>query len=243
MGNASIIEFHEAANLFPMMSEDEFSALKKDIATNGLVEPIWMYDGKIIDGRNRYRACLETNVVPRFRQWNGDGSLVAFVISLNLQRRSLTSSQKATIAVQSLPMIEAEAKERQLSGLKQGAKMPVVQKVEQRTEPAKKSIEIAAEITGTNHEYVASAKNIQKSDPAMFKRIQNGEISIKRAKEEIKKKDRKENPSITCRNECTEALQFSAIAINQLRRIRQDDPRRIEALNKVLTYINKELVQ
>lgn len=91
-------EFHDVANIFPMMSASEYDALKADIAENGLLEPIWLHDGKIIDGRNRYQACVEMGVKPKFRDWNGNGSLVAFVVSLNLHRRHLNESQRGMVA-------------------------------------------------------------------------------------------------------------------------------------------------
>ena len=51
--------FHNLASIFPLMTEEEYQALVRDIERNGLLEPVWLYEGKIIDGRNRYRACLE----------------------------------------------------------------------------------------------------------------------------------------------------------------------------------------
>lgn len=92
------MEFHPVAELFPMMNADELEVLRLDIATNGLREDIWTHEGKIIDGRNRYKACLEIGTVPRFRAWDGQGSLVSFVVSLNLKRRHLTESQRAMVA-------------------------------------------------------------------------------------------------------------------------------------------------
>jgi N6-adenosine-specific RNA methylase IME4 len=92
------MEFHEVANIFPMMSGEEFESLKADIQNNGLHEPIWTHDSKIIDGRNRYQACLAVHVEPRFREWDGNGSLVAFVVSLNLHRRHLNESQRGMVA-------------------------------------------------------------------------------------------------------------------------------------------------
>ena len=113
-------QYHEVANIFPLMQGDEFEELKSDIKANGLLEPIWLhYDGSIIDGRNRYRACIETEVEPKFRTWNGEGSLVSFVVSMNLHRRHMNSGQRAAASLEALPMLEAEAKEIKLTNLKQ----------------------------------------------------------------------------------------------------------------------------
>src|SRR5690349_6175265 len=107
------MKFHPVAALFPLMEGEDFAALVEDIRENGLLEPIWTHDGQIIDGRNRYRACEAAGVKPHFRQWDGTGSLVAFVVSLNLKRRHLTAAQRAMVAVDLLPLLEAEAKQRQ----------------------------------------------------------------------------------------------------------------------------------
>jgi N6-adenosine-specific RNA methylase IME4 len=97
------------------MADDEFEALKADIAANGLREPIWLHpDGRILDGRNRYRACCDLGLVPEYKTWDGNGSLAAFVVSLNLHRRHLSSSQRAMIALDVLPMMEEEARERKV---------------------------------------------------------------------------------------------------------------------------------
>ena len=102
------MNFHEVANMFPMMSKEEFDSLCRDIAKNGLQESIWTHENKIIDGRNRYNACLEVGINPEYREWDGDGSLVTFVMSLNLHRRHMTGGQKAAIATEILPMLEKE---------------------------------------------------------------------------------------------------------------------------------------
>lgn len=47
-------KYHEVANIFPLMSGDDFDALKADIAENGQREAIWLHtDGSIIDGRTQ----------------------------------------------------------------------------------------------------------------------------------------------------------------------------------------------
>lgn len=108
-----LLEFHEIANIFPLMSEAELAMLADDIRANGLREPIWTYQDKIIDGRNRYLACQRAGVEPRFTEWGGSGSLVAFVASLNLHRRHLSIDQRAAVAARIKPLFEAEARDRQ----------------------------------------------------------------------------------------------------------------------------------
>ena len=94
------MEFDPVANIFPMIEGVEFDDLVEDIKRNGLLESIWTYRGKIIDGRNRYRACLKAGVHPTFKQWDGGGSLVEFVVSMNLHRRHLSASQRALLAAE-----------------------------------------------------------------------------------------------------------------------------------------------
>jgi hypothetical protein len=101
--------YHEVANIFPLMTGDDFEALKADIAANGQREPIWLHpDGSIIDGRNRHRACVELDIAPEFHTWNEQGSLVGFVVSLNLHRRHLEVGQRGMIGLTVKPMIAAE---------------------------------------------------------------------------------------------------------------------------------------
>lgn len=94
-------EFHPVAELFPLIEGQEFQDLVEDIRKNGLQVPIWtVLDGRIIDGRNRYRACMEAGVDPRFQVWldTGKQSLIQFVVSLNVHRRHLNEAQRAMIA-------------------------------------------------------------------------------------------------------------------------------------------------
>lgn len=91
------IDFHPLANIFPMLAADELRALADDIRVNGLSEAITLHEGMILDGRNRYAACLTVSVIPRFRDYDGDDPL-SFVLSANLHRRHLDESQRAMVA-------------------------------------------------------------------------------------------------------------------------------------------------
>jgi N6-adenosine-specific RNA methylase IME4 len=100
MSRPNNLEAHHLANLFPMMEGAEFEAFRDDIKVNGLIEPIWIYEGKILDGRNRYRACQEADVEvgPMFNfdpETHGDPA--TWVISKNLKRRHLNESQRGMV--------------------------------------------------------------------------------------------------------------------------------------------------
>lgn len=92
------LEVHEAAELFPLITGADFDALVADIKANGQMEPV-VLDGesRIIDGRNRARACDVLNIRPVTKRYDGD-NVVQFVVSHNLHRRHLTDSQRAMIA-------------------------------------------------------------------------------------------------------------------------------------------------
>jgi ParB-like chromosome segregation protein Spo0J len=92
-------EFHPFANAFPMMSDQEYRDLVADIKANGQREAITRYHGKLLDGRNREKACRELGIKPNFNDFGADDdAALAFVISKNLVRRHLTTSQRAMIA-------------------------------------------------------------------------------------------------------------------------------------------------
>ena len=61
----------------------------------GQREPITLCDGMILDGRNRYRACVELDIDPLTRDYAGDPW--AFAWSLNGARRDLEATVRALI--------------------------------------------------------------------------------------------------------------------------------------------------
>lgn len=91
------MEAHEYANLFPMLPDAELQELAADIKSHGLQTRITTYQGKILDGRNRWRACEIAGITPGTIEYTGSDPL-AFVVSGNLIRRHLTERQRAMVA-------------------------------------------------------------------------------------------------------------------------------------------------
>lgn len=89
---------HPAADLFPMMSEEDFQALKADIKAHGQRDCLMLWKGQLIDGRNRLRACSELGIAPDVGEIEDDVDPIEWVLSRNLHRRHLTTAQRAMVA-------------------------------------------------------------------------------------------------------------------------------------------------
>ena len=89
-------EFHEIASLFPLMDKDRLAELAENIKAEGLHHSIILYEGKILDGRNRYNACKLAGIEPAFVNFNG-GNPWEYVWSTNAERRDLTADQRYLI--------------------------------------------------------------------------------------------------------------------------------------------------
>ncbi len=184
--------YHAAAQLFPLLEGADFDQLKADIAEHGQLEPVTLHpDGSILDGRNRHRACVDLEIEPRFETWTDNGSVLAFVISKNIMRRHLTSSQRAALSVQVLPMLEEEARKRMVAGV---APDPM-EKVPQG--PAR---EQAAVLFQTNDRYVQVAKTLQEQAPDLLEQVKTGEKTMAAARWELTKRERQENPPLPTEN-------------------------------------------
>jgi hypothetical protein len=104
-----MLPFHPYADLFPLIEGDQFAELVADVKVNDLREKIVVWDGAILDGRNRYRAALAAELIEeddgpdrakyfvRFVP-SVDGDPLAYVISKNLRRRHLDDNQRASVA-------------------------------------------------------------------------------------------------------------------------------------------------
>jgi ParB-like chromosome segregation protein Spo0J len=167
-------DVHPAANLFPMMTDDEFDELLDDIREHGQILPIILHDNKILDGRNRAMACHRLGKTPKVEILTCDDP-ISWAISANAKRRNLSKSQLAMVAAESLPLYEAEAKERQKMGKQRIADPEEIGQARDK----------AAKATGVNRQYVSDAKRIADESPELAGKVKLGEVTIQEAKRDL----------------------------------------------------------
>ena len=160
------MEFHPIANIFPMMSGEELSELAESIESNGLRVPILLYEGKILDGRNRYQACESSGVKPEYTEFEGDDPL-SHVLDLNLHRRHLTSGQRAIVVAEAQTVGSGRFKNGNIADLPTQEELAKALKVSSR--------------------YVREVKGIQQESPNHYQQVKSGELSIPQAKRKIER--------------------------------------------------------
>jgi ParB-like chromosome segregation protein Spo0J len=99
--------FRPLAKSLPAMEGDDFDALIAEIKAYGLRDPIVRYQGKIVDGRNHFRACELTGVKPKFTDYSGNNAL-DYVVSRNVHRRHVGESQRIKLTTSNLQEGERE---------------------------------------------------------------------------------------------------------------------------------------
>lgn len=165
------MELHPLCTLFPRIIGSEFEALKADISANGLRQPIIIHEGFILDGGNRYRACMEIGVEPEYVEFCG-GNLVSYVLSVNMHRRHLSPGQQAAIVASAKDWASAQTHGGARRG-DQAATLPL-ETVKQR----------AAE-SGASERTQRMADKVAKESPELAKKVAHGEISLPKAHKQI----------------------------------------------------------
>ena len=254
-----IYQIHEVANIFPRMSAEEFVQLKADIKENGLREPIWLHEGQIIDGRNRYWACQEVGAEIHAREWDGSGSLTAFVVSLNLHRRHLDESQRAIVGARIKPMFEEEARARMTAGTNQYSPSA------ERREGSKAAEQAATAVNTSSRSIERATKVIKDGAPELVAAVESGEVSVTAAAEvaklskeeqvqivakgpeEVKKAAKEKRPEVKpSEARIYEGTTFSALTVtvqveSMLEKIAWKDPNAITALERIAESVQRRI--
>jgi ParB-like chromosome segregation protein Spo0J len=237
--------FHEYANLFPLLANGELNQLADDIAENGLSSPITIYEGKILDGRNRYRACQIAEVTPKFEEYKGKDPL-AFVVSHNLHRRHLTESQRGAVATKLATL---------KNGQKQASSIGLAATQQQ-----------AAEMLNVSVSTLKRASRVEKQGaPELIKAVESGEIKlgaaetiltlpkseqaalVKEGVEAVREKAAEIRGTTAAPTRFTvnmsSGMGICATAKSVMDRINPKDAQRVEALEAMISYCENRIKQ
>jgi len=185
------MELHPIASLFPDMSPSEFDELVDSVGWLGVQEPILTYQGKILDGRHRAKACEKLKMDCPKKEYTGPddvASLLRVVAGFNLNRRHLSASQRAVIATEMLPQFEAEARVRQQEGRLQGAKvMKGEAPVSENAQASRRATAEAGKALGVSASTVEKAKRLRESAPELIESIKRGGLTVNAAAQLLRK--------------------------------------------------------
>jgi hypothetical protein len=200
------LSVHPVCAIFPTMNPGDLIDLQNDIQEHGLLNPVIVHEGQVVDGRNRLNACLNANIDPVMQEWRdiykGQQSLPDWIWSINVERRHLTDDQRVAAKVQFDGWKQQqEAKQRQLeSGGQQGKygldggrgrKKPLVtnsaqgvfdaiaQPVQPQRAPAVRT-QIATQLHVSEYK-AQQALNAQKANPELLKKVSSGALTLKQA--------------------------------------------------------------
>lgn len=176
--------WHDAANIFPLMPDDELQKLADDIKANGQKNAVVLLNDKILDGRNRILACKLAGVRPNIESRNPEklGSPVAWVLSQNLHRRQLTTTQRAFVAVEAEKQFAVEAKQRQLATQNNETGKAVKAILPEQAQDKGQARDKAAQALAVSPRYVQDAKAIAQKAPEVAAQARAGKLTMAEAK-------------------------------------------------------------
>lgn len=215
-----LMPFHPAADLFPLMAGADFDALVEDIKTNGLREEIVMFEEKVLDGRNRLLACQKAGVKPEFRWVDENDDPIALVISLNLFRRHLTTSQRAMIA-------------EKITTLRQGQKKADAS-IEASAQPE------AAALLHVSRASVQRARVVRaEATPEDVKAVETGTTTINKVLKQVRPPSwvKSARAVRAYSKPPREGMRLAGSAMGKLNEIREDDLEREQAYAYCLNWI------
>lgn len=251
-------EFHEIAEIFPAMLAENLKTLTADIKKNGLKETIWLFEDKILDGRNRYLACKSAGVVPKYCTFEGSAEeALSHVWSLNFERRHLNAGQTALVSERFDRLYGTfDAVRKAAKGARPGPKPKSKRSnrlIGSISKHERTTAGIKGRTVGVNSKYIEYTPTLLDRFPHLTKKIDQGEISMATAIQEViearalkrkeKKKDEEQKRKGWLHTQPLRppaiGMQFARIAVMKLEEITEDDTERQQAFDYVRRWIDE----
>jgi hypothetical protein len=210
---ASSLQTHELANQLPDITEEEKRQLAESIKELGLLEPIALLGGKILDGKTRYRVCKEIGYdlgredFEQFEEHHRDQDPALFVIAKNIHRRHLGVGQRAAVASELYKRVQKRKPGGyQPSALSGEGGHPVAHQAapaadrrrsgipDNDSPKASEQLAKVAAAAGVSVDAVQDAARIEKVAPELFKEVKSGTKTLHAATQEVATKTGRRAP-------------------------------------------------
>ena len=191
------LQDHPLSDIFPLMTDPQLASLAEDIRQHGQSAPIWLYEGKVLDGRNRLKACQGAGVTPTTRDFAGSRQeALSFVWGQNFHRRHLNPSQAAVAEAKRAKLsaeygievqkMKDEAAEKQKTGKGadgsggRGRKRNPSQQIGQGfSDPhERRTAQSRAQAVGSNRRYMEAAEKLLEEAPERLEAVEKGQKSL-----------------------------------------------------------------
>jgi ParB-like chromosome segregation protein Spo0J len=230
-------EFHPLADIFPLMTAPEFMTLVDDIKAHGLKHPIVKLpapDNRIIDGRNRLRACREAGVPPRFEDFPG-GNVLVFIATENLHRRQLNASQGAMVAARIKRALHGE----DWRATKSAANLHGVENTEEagaRVHSDEKTIALAEAQNISTRSIESAERVLDKGVPELQKAVDQNKIAVSKAARIAQLPEAEQREHVT-----KEALAATAKANTEkaIKRNERYERNRLKTVSKLFDHLDE----
>lgn len=192
------MRWHEFANVFPMLGDEHLRELADDIQRNGQRFPVIVdEDGLVLDGRNRATACRMLGIEPLVEVFAGtDAEKLDYVVSLNLSRRHLDTSQRALVASNLATLRDGVNVE------KQGARIQA---------PSITQGEAANRLSVSRNSVQTARKVQENAAPEVVEAVERGELSLNKAAKLTKAQpDKKKQAKAVASGTVDKAIQKAA---------------------------------
>ncbi len=188
---------HRYADYFPLLEGEVFDNLVRDIREHGLRKPIDTYEGAILDGRNRERACRKADVKPRYVEFKAKDPLEAlyYVISVNLCRRDVTPTQRGAIGLAMMPEFNRLAKLRQSAGGRRGGRREGSKATQACSANGAGHWEATKEVAnavGVGNTTMKNIVRVAREAPELLAKLRTGELTAGEAEREVRQRKARE---------------------------------------------------
>jgi DNA modification methylase len=179
-----IIISNEFKELIPPLSDDEFSQLESNCLSEGIRDPLILWDETLVDGHNRYAISQKHGIGFKTKQLLFDDidQAKVWIINNQLGRRNINDYCRLSLVKAKEEIVKAEAKERQLSGLKQFEDNDTVKQNSAERRYENQTRAILAKEAGVSHDTYDKFKKIEEgATPELKEKLKQSEVSINAA--------------------------------------------------------------